>query len=597
MYIEYGFQKNYITTVDRSVGASTLTRVLSNTNTSEYIYLAPNGNDANDGLTPGNAVLTLDAALSLLDLTHNTVHIIRNGFVGDIVIDLNSDFFMNTGQIIQVELGEIATIQVPGGNGYKVVITYDCQLNGLKNIYYYNEFNQPRGARFLAAGVDNFLEAPKVINCSLIDFDKDDVEGPFFVKLQYSLFWSVDAESGIPTNPTRLMLLDAIEANNCIFFDYPIQLNFSFEDSTPSLFEQCLFVNMDAALYEILPSNQDLIVNMNGCNFLNVNYLYLTLAEERNYDLIINLDYCKLSLGISAIETNNKYTVLNISNSIPPDTNNLFVNQNNGVNTRDAESFRLQIKGKNIPNTDLRYLITSPLRNAYGGTEDVNPWEETVTGPLREFTQACKINWPAKSLEAIPLFVNVVENFDVLGNIDNTYDNFHWKFNFVYSEDTHIQNEDIWCLVKALQDKGTKRLYLKGQYDSLFDDSATGILDDINYTFTPDITDPMVENHWKHFWIIINGEYHYYINGNTSNTLELVDKFGNGFPVSGRVNFTIEYVTVKTVFNTFNIIQRLFTQFQWGGRWRENWSRPKENYQYSIDRLETQSTSELIENV
>lgn len=115
--IDFNHVQQWLLTQNNAVGPTTsLTlRTLDNpapTN-ANTIFLAMNGNDANPG-TLALPVRTLEHAITLLiagSPVFTTIHIFRNGFVGILDFITTATHSFPSTSIIQVELGEIATIE------------------------------------------------------------------------------------------------------------------------------------------------------------------------------------------------------------------------------------------------------------------------------------------------------------------------------------------------------------------------------------------------------------------------------------------------------------------------------------------------------
>src|SRR3990172_3004581 len=114
MVIQSGYTETYTTTLTRAVGATTRTGVRGTfpqpaPSDANSIWLAPNGNDANAG-TQAAPKLTITAAIAALTVGKPTVHIFRNGFVGDLLFD-ETDLTLPDSRSIQAEDSEIAYIK------------------------------------------------------------------------------------------------------------------------------------------------------------------------------------------------------------------------------------------------------------------------------------------------------------------------------------------------------------------------------------------------------------------------------------------------------------------------------------------------------
>src|SRR3990172_2345320 len=115
MQFEHGFQENYTTTVTRWVGPTTEVGVRGtlpqpSPDDTNAIWLAKNGSDASAG-TQAGPKLTLAGAIAALTATKKTIHIFRNGYVGDLLFTQSSTQTLPASRNIQVEEGEIGILK------------------------------------------------------------------------------------------------------------------------------------------------------------------------------------------------------------------------------------------------------------------------------------------------------------------------------------------------------------------------------------------------------------------------------------------------------------------------------------------------------
>ena len=131
MTFEHNFTETFTTTVTRAVGPTTLTGARGTLpeptpTDANAIFLAPNGDDGDAG-TEAAPKLTVAGAVAALTPGKPTVHIFRNGFVGDLEFTLTASLSVPTSRNIQVEEGErakitagIRIITVGGGSKYNL---------------------------------------------------------------------------------------------------------------------------------------------------------------------------------------------------------------------------------------------------------------------------------------------------------------------------------------------------------------------------------------------------------------------------------------------------------------------------------------------
>ena len=128
-------EKEYNIIRDNAVGPTTSTtlRTVTAHNDTNCIYVAPNGANSNPG-TQALPKLTIQAGIDqALGDGKSIVTVIRNGYVGEMIFQEQIKLVADS-MIIQVELGEIATIKYP--NIYPTTTTFG------KRGYKYNQPSQ-----------------------------------------------------------------------------------------------------------------------------------------------------------------------------------------------------------------------------------------------------------------------------------------------------------------------------------------------------------------------------------------------------------------------------------------------------------------------
>jgi hypothetical protein len=288
---------------------------------------------------------------------------------------------------------------------------------------------------------------------------------------------------------------------------------------------------------------------------------------------------------------------LTVSNAVDSTLPPLYTNSTDGVDG-DPDGFRLQAEGKESAG-GTRYYIDSPLIDAYdtgSGLVDVNPWDESTILSSIAFNNTTNLS-DAFALSIIPNFQNPIEINDTNGNLENDYDAIRRRIEFQFGESYSTTNEEIWELIALISERGTKRFYPLDSGNSLFDDASSGTFSDTDNSLALTLSVPMITDHWRGYWVIIDSSDHYYINSNDSSKLYLSNKIESAFPSNGSHTFSIEYLLVKTPLETIRQIQRYSTNFTKGGRWREQSPDQSENYQYTMDKLAIFEVEDLREGI
>ncbi len=584
MFFNFGYEKQYQTTITRAVGPTTLTGVRGTLpeptpTDANAIWLAPNGSDANPG-TEAQPKLTLSGAVAALDGAHPTVHIFRNSFVGDLEFTETGNVTLGTSENIQVEEGEKA--KVTFDTGFKLIID-NGNINGL----------------ILRGSLqDAVVDGPGwVQNCDVKNSNDQDfsyaVTNPSFedVNIEYSVLTGRICVDLIPANTTTPPII-----RNNIFYnlDSPsgswnnamrIQLRPSavVAWTGPCIIERNIFINWsDTIDYFVTGTHEADEYQFKSNLFFNVDYVVGSANGTIGpVSLVFDQNYLEEILTI--FRDPDQFLNVTVSNSYEL-TVLLMQDRFSGLQG-DPNGFRLQAVGKTTPDGSGRYFIDSPLVDIYdtgSGFEDGGPWDEDTVLISETFNESFGLEWPPTSVTVENTLVNPVSLNDVNGNLHTGFDKQRRKFIFTFGDTTHISNIQIRQLRRLLADKGVKKWEPLGEANNLFlpNGVSIGVFSSVDNSVEI-ISDAMVSGNWRGFWITI-GVNDYYITDNDTTKLYLVDKTGAGFPSDGSVNFIIAFILVQNEPLPLNFKQNNFTEFLKGGSWRES---PEEvrNYDFTID--------------
>lgn len=136
MEILYNKEKSYTVTPTNVVGATTnsILRTVTVHNDTNCKYVAMNGDDTTGTGTSGNPYRTIEKAVSTLGGAFMIVTIIRNSYIGDLSFEA-PDTSLSGGHILQVELGELATIL---RSSFKTIVDATGSTLPATDFAYYN---------------------------------------------------------------------------------------------------------------------------------------------------------------------------------------------------------------------------------------------------------------------------------------------------------------------------------------------------------------------------------------------------------------------------------------------------------------------------
>jgi hypothetical protein len=587
MQFEGGFQRTYSTTVTRAVGPTTLVGAREplpqpTPTDANAIWLAKNGNDANAG-TMALPKVTVAGAIAALTAGKPTVHIFRNGYVGDLLFNNGTTtIILPVSRWLQVELGEIATIQAPTTTVATLHLMGFCQINGIRI-----ESN--------STGIACFGSLNRIENC---DVNSTTTNVAFAViNLTNDTIFRRNIVSGMVSLLTTSAPIASLTFVGSIFRGITNPLN---PNSLPSWFQMstisnnatitinnCIVFGCSSLVYR-LPSTSSYLFHFTSCHIFAVDTLLaddLVLAPaftaEFRYSLrgYVN-NYRIIASGAAAVYPSS-YTLL-ITNDIPQGTSPVYTDQRAG-SEGDPEGLRLQWKGK-ATSLGGRYFLDSPLIGAGLGGVDVNPWVENTIFTGTSFAPPVPVIWPPsgyKPVVAKPQ--NPIEQRDVRGGPHGSFDRILREWELSWGDGSNYANNmDLWRWIQLLNDTGAKRWYPRGIGQSIFTDPIGTILGTsgslVGNIFTPTIPSgvPMVPFHHVGDWImlVVGGfDRHFLISANDSVTFTLERKFfdaGGALPPNGPYVFRMEYVLVKFAIQDLAAAQEYFTAFLKGGAWGEH---------------------------
>lgn len=560
------YTETYTDIIIRAVGPTELsgargTLPVTTPSDANSIWLAVNGNDGTANGTQALPYATVAAAIANASYQAGTIpnlQMFRNGYTGALEWSTTS-VTIPSGNTVQVEDGEIAKWTVTGGGRVTVSNT---TINGLW--IYSAESGNSQGVLRINTGT------AVIQNCRIENeftgyaVGYDSASTGAILTGQYSIFRGSPAYFG-PTNSstsfTNSILLGVTSADDIMSWG-----NAPANAQTVS-FTRCLFGYGATAMN--LDPGQTSGANQHTHAFTSCAFVSLAagfgIAEATTgvtYYYAVTLNYCYFAAtATSAIteSTGDASLTVTTTNAIDSTLPPLLVNQSDGTVNGDADSLQLQIRGKSTPDGTGRYFITSPLQGAGSGGVDVNPWDETVTGPTRAYASSFTFVLAPASHSIEPEFIGNVEVDELNGGTDQDYDGMRRVWKIEWSAGVDALNND-WKRLQALQrDKSRKKVYLRGVDGNWLDGFATQAVFDDTDTLGGDVdgsfalqnlpTPGTITDNWRNFWLeVTDGSttYEYWIHSNdgddtAGSKLYIIDKLGQGFPANGTYDVAIRY--------------------------------------------------------
>jgi hypothetical protein len=604
MVFEHDLDANYTTTITRAVGPHTTTSLRgslpeSAPDDTNAIWVAPNGDDGTGTGTQANPLLTIAGGIGKLSAGKPVINVFNNSAGGTTVITDTTALSLPADRHIQANPGEVAILDFEDS----LTVGGDNLLNGV---------TMRANAAFSPSGTGSLLilstsSALTMENCILDVVAVTDPVATFndgimnanagglsASTINYNLFRS----GGGPCIVAVFTVLGSETVDNNVFIG-PAFL----ETDQPALdyrrthgsvetwtLDRNLFINWDFIFRDSLPqtveANQN-ILELKGCALENCNYIseeVLKATAGTNY-YKVTADYCRLAITKGNVKTFSTGTPLGtaqttvvISNPISTVNPPLYVDFANVTSSADPEDIRLQAKGKATPSGNGRYLLDSPLIDAYdtgGGLEDVNPWDESTVFVDFTWDKSLTLNFPASQYEENLVLVGMQTNEDLLGNSLSDYNGAKFEFTFNFGGGNRYSNtNDLRRLMQLLLDNGSIQFYPQGTTGSLFSDAVAGTLDASASTFAPTIVTgiPMIFPTWKDWILEINDAgtpKKYLISTHDDTTFTLVDILQLGLPSSGGYSFAIRSILTSVRSDSVGASTDLFAEFRYGQARRE----------------------------
>lgn len=604
----HDYKKTFTTTITRAVGATTRSergtppQPAPDDANSIWVAPFPTGNDANPG-TEASPVATINHADSLLGGALLNIQIFRKGFVGDLDFTLTGNITLSANETIQVELGEIANIEV-------ATFTFDGAGGSTNKM---NGINWTAATKTSGNTINNF---GFIENCSFDQSITDDNIIFNGINVQYNIFrgtvvllyndattWTtIDNNIFIARTPTsstqKKLAYSELAAPTSTSLTWTLSNNIfiSFDRILQTRITETVLGNQDT--YKL----QDSIII--DCNYLmwvlgsTGATLYNTL-EAVNSLLLFNVSAFRTGQTL-ATETANPDLSITYINTDPinTETNPFFHNFLDAISDRDAEGLRLQEDGKLLAgSTTDRYFIDSPLKDAGVSADDIAPWVEDTTLTSAAHSLKTKMPFSASSYTESEEKKGSQTIEDRNGNIHTKYDSKRRVFTFNFGTSIHISNVQMRELRNMLSETGTKKMYPKGENANLFQETVSGgVFSSTDDSVAINIPgEPMVIDNWRGYWMSILGD-DFYINRNDANKFYLSDKLANGFPSDGAISFIVSYILVNNKPDPYIIQQQNFTEYTKGGAIREI-NLAAQPYDYTINGFTLNEVEDLEENI
>lgn len=565
------YQEVYETVIDRAVGPTTLVGARgtlpqtapSDTNT---VFVAPNGNDADPG-TEAQPKLTLDGAAAALGGLLTTIQIIRNAYVGDLVIVVSGNVTLGTNNLQAVE-GEVGILESDG--------------------------------------------LPRIVTVSTGTVNGVLLQGQVGIQLRLTSTGSFE-NIGLSTDSTAtISVLNGATTSNIRYSYGKFQWSPTATGSTLELVNNMLFRQRSTSAVLGISGSANgtgtYTLNMTRCSLVQSvvdtagGDALVTVTDSgdsaaRTYDLNLESSFVASSLpyliGHNASATGKTITVdesfcyhsgsilaqtvagsevtftFAENDPIDPQTPSLLTNQAAlSDQPVDPNNGRLQIAGKATPDGTGTYFITSPLRGAGVAGVDVNPWDETVTGPVPSYGREFTFEIPPAEHEIPHEYVNLAQPVNLNGGVEVDFDGFFRTFRLTWPGGNRDGINRDWQRCAALgKDKGTKAVYLKGETGNWLEasgienatfDSTDTTIDGLTVdgSFTPtDGVERLLYGVWDMFILEVevgaSDIRHYFIQTTTGDDNDdgkwyIVDKLGQGLPADGIYPVAIRYFWAHT---------------------------------------------------
>ena len=561
-------------------------RTLLEPDDAEWVFVAPDGDNNDDGLTPATAVLDLlTADIVAVSSGRSTIQCLQGSFPSNtfpIALGISPAFTLSANKNIQAELGTICEIDMGSDT---MIILDNCGINGLR---IWNTL-PPNPAQFNpVVQASNF---PKLEWCDIAAYDINSPAqnrayrifepafgmsnvGPIGVEVQYNIFRGLVLFNG------TIGTFD-YHHNIHIGNNDPSVLNvFGLLINQPTIDVQvsnCNFVNFQQALRQqigpLSPPTTQIFLNrsiITNCDFA---YGY---GDNPGQFFAVTFTDCFLPVNID-LSTNvtpdpSITVVVTNNNPVEVDTPPYFVDAQKALRGNEI-GLQLQAVGKPLPFFEISdinipaptYFLTSLLHEFNGNI--LGAWQNSIVVNFKDFQEQHTLTWPPSKFTFAPEPVNPITLRDPRANPHTSTDGQRWVFIFQF--DGYANNENLWKLINIQETKGTALIYPVGLDTSFYNGASSGTFNkeqDRLFPFFPGAD--LIPNHWRGWHIKIEGNF-YYIDYNVRNAFHIINKFDSPKLPDGEFEFTIERMTVVPSLESITAIQERFNSFKFGGDWTE----------------------------
>jgi hypothetical protein len=602
--VDYDYSEVYTTTVTRAVGPTTLTGARGTLpqpapDDTNSVWVAMNGSDANAGTqaSPKLTIAGASGAISALGGAKTNIHIFRNGIVGALSIAVGGTTQLPDNDTLQVEDGETCLL-----TGQTLFVGSNTNVNGV-------ELDAGFGIQQSTGETGAQINNCKVPLLSTASSTTASITANYSV-IKRIVFSAVGGTSQTYT----------INATNCILVLSP-----SGGDRTPIQFTgtsnantytanvtRCLtyssfvtgigleyFAGSLLLFSESRASGSASTLNLNIASSAISTNGYTVVGANTTGSTVVNTvnivaDYSVIAVPSAFTQTDDTelpitqtWTVnQTYTNALPAATPFLLVAPISYGIYSDAGTARLQAIGKTTPDGLGTYFINSPLVDAGISGVDVNPWDETISGPVRTYNKQMTLNTYPQALQVPDELTGAVEVANLNGGSERDYDGVQQKWMLDWNKD-NCPTQIVVKQLKALQrDRGTQKWYLGdlagdfGFSDVASSGTVAGI-DSDRFTVTliaPEVD--LVENNWANKWMVFDmgsapAEEFWIESNDNSDELILVDKLGIGIPANGVYNISVPYLLGNLSLDSITALQqRLQVDMRKGSTYAEVESAP-----------------------
>lgn len=611
MYFEFGLTKNYTSTLTRVVGPTTRTGVRGTLpqptpNDVNSVWLAKNGSDANPG-TQALPKLTLAGAVAALTGAKPTIHIFRNGYVGELV-------FTHVGSVVvalglgvpqlQVEDGEYAVIEASGAAGSTVL--QGARVNGI----WFRSNGTTGGPISVVSLTTGVIAGNELTNCRVDNYDyatngaayllDSGLTTNIYLSLKYSILNCRATGIRCSSHSTNAF-------NNNIFllqsyYDTSIVgavtegILFAVQNGVTrtTTFTRNLWINVGfSETRAIRDINANALAAVSTYNFVSCHFAGLTdiinvVSSGTNTNFMTTTYNFCLNAGdapeFSSTLTLDTGFVATVTNAFATDTLPYFTNYLKAATlaaVADLEGFRLQIEGKET-DTGARYLLSSPLFETGLSSLSVNPYDEDTAFTGYTFTDNVELFWNPRSAVRTRKLQNPIQATNVRGDLQRFYDSHRRQFTYQWSD--YMNNDTGWKIELLMGDTGSIRFYRKGLNGNEYTNAVTGTWNSSTLEFTPTLpSSPLIPHKWCGYWLVFDSK-HFMISDNDTTTFTLINPLSESLPANGVYSFAVPYILIKPDYQESSLNQDMYRE-DCGGDESERAPDDVVNYEYNGGQL------------